>query len=923
MTAATQDREQRSPAWHALSPDEALTQQETSVADGLAQDEVRRRQERYGPNTLPSKQAPSLLKIILHQIANPLIYVLLAAAAVSLLIGDIKDAVFILLVITLNATIGTIQEHKAEASASALQRLLSIQVRVRRGGRDRTVDAEVLVPGDIVLLESGNKVPADLRLLEARSLEMDESFLTGESQAAAKTVDALDESTGVSDRRNIAFAGATVASGRGTGLVVATGAGTEVGKIASSVAEGESSKPPLLIRMERFARQISYIVLGATAVLAAIALSQGTPWLDVFFLAVALAVSAIPEGLPVALTVALSVATSRMAKRNVIVRKLTAVESLGSCQIIASDKTGTLTVNQQTVKLIRLPGGEAFTVTGEGYRGVGEVRVADTEDVPAGKVHDRLARLTRAAVLCNEAELDDDGNAEGEWKHSGDAMDVALLALSYKLDLPPADVRGEVELLGAIPFESERRYAARAYQAKDGGEVTVAIKGAAETVLPLCRDMAGPDGVLELDQKSLEATALELAGEGYRVLVVAEGELADAGAGEKLDEDSLPPLTLLGLVGFIDPLRPEVKDAVDACHAAGVDVIMITGDHPATALAIAANLDIATDQDDVMTGDELAAIGDPGSPQYLEAVTSHHVFARVSPLQKLDIVGTLVEAGHFVAVTGDGVNDAPALRRANIGVAMGSGTDVAKDTAEMIITDDNFASIVAGVEEGRFAYDNVRKVTYLLIATGAAEVLLFMLALINQLPLPLFAVQILWLNLVTNGIQDVALAFEGGEPGAMQRPPRRQSEGIFNGLMIQQTVVSGLVMGLLAFGLWAWLMGQGWQEEPARNLVLLLMVLLQNVHVFNCRSEYVSAFKVPLRRNTILVFGVLAAQGVHILSMRIPFMQDLLQVEPISLQQWGMLLLLALPILLVMEVFKAVRMRSSQEAALRQGEGKA
>ena len=936
MVDANDQIKKRSLPWHALSPLDAVQRLKSDAGLGLTAAEVERRQQEYGPNTLPGREPPTLLAIILHQFANPLIYVLLAAAVVSAAIGELKDAVFILLVIALNATIGTIQERKAESSAAALQQLLSIQVRVRRDGRDRTAPAEELVPGDIVVLESGNKVPADLRLLEARGLEMDESFLTGESQAALKTIEVLPDKTGVSDRRNIAFAGAMTTTGRGVGLVVATGQETEVGKIARSVAEDAGSKPPLLIRMERFARQISFIVLGASAGLAVIALGQGIAWLEVFFLAVALAVSAIPEGLPVALTVALSIATSRLARRNVIVRKLTAVESLGSCQIIASDKTGTLTVNQQTVKLLRLPGGEDFAVTGEGYDGQGEVQTTGGKAPLPDAARGRLACLARAAVICNEGELEradksgaggpeqdeqdvpgghSEQGARGAWRHSGDAMDVALLALGYKLDLPPRAVRASVAMLGAVPFESERRFAAQAYRDRDSGAVKVAVKGAAETVLPLCRDMAGPDGVVDLDREGMEAAALELAENGQRVLVVAEGSLSDESAGQRLDEAGLPPLTLLGLVGFIDPLRPEAKAAVAECRRAGVAVVMITGDHPATARAIASELGIAENKADVITGDELVAAGEPGSPQYLDTVLRHDVFARVSPLQKLDIVGALVSSGRFVAVTGDGVNDAPALRRANIGVAMGSGTDVAKDTAEMIVTDDNFASIVAGIEEGRFAYDNVRKVTYLLIATGAAEVLLFTLSLLAGLPLPLLAVQILWLNLVTNGIQDVALAFEGGEPGAMRRPPRRPDEGIFNRLMVQQTVVSGLVMGLVAFGLWVWLAPESDAEIAAgRNLLLLLMVLLQNVHVFNCRSEYVSAFKVPLERNTILVFGVLAAQGLHILAMRIPFMQNLLRIEPIAFSKWGMLLLMALPILLVMEVFKLIRLRGSRQA---------
>jgi len=475
MATTTTDQERETIPWHALSPEDAVQNLESDARQGLDPDEAARRLDEHGPNILPSKDAPTLLAIILNQLKSPLIYVLLAAAAVSLVGDAMKDTVFILLVIILNTTIGAIQEYRAESSAAALQRLLSIQVRVKRGGEERTVDAEELVPGDIVLLESGGKVPADLRLLEARSLEMDESFLTGESQAASKSSEQLDEDIGVSDRHNLAFAGATTMSGRGLGLVVATGQQTEVGKIASSVATGESSKPPLLIRMERFAHHISYIVLGATAALAAVALSQGMPWLQVFFLAVALAVSAIPEGLPVALTVALSIATSRMAKRNVIVRKLTAVESLGSCQIIASDKTGTLTVNQQTVKLVRLPSGEAFEVAGEGYNGQGEVSPADSDGEIPDQARDLLLRLTRAAMLCNEAELepngDADGDAQDQWQHSGDAMDVALLALGYKLDLVPRQVREESELLGSIPFESERRYAARAYRTGDDDKV--------------------------------------------------------------------------------------------------------------------------------------------------------------------------------------------------------------------------------------------------------------------------------------------------------------------------------------------------------------------------------------------------------------------------------------------------------------------
>ncbi len=888
-------------AWHALSPEEALKRLK-SAEGGLSAEEARQRRERLGPNLLPSKEPPGLLAILLHQFKSPLIYILLVAGAVSLLMRETTDAVFIMAVLVLNAGIGTWQEWRAERSAASLQKLLVVQTRVRRAGKEATLSAEELVPGDIVILESGNRVPADLRLLKARNLAVDESLLTGESLAVEKTASPVDETTAVSDRASMAFAGSTVTSGRGEGLVAATGLRTEVGRISESVTEAASEKPPLLVRMERFAHQISYIVVGASVLLALVAVWRGMPLAEVFFLAVALAVSAIPEGLPVALTVALSVATSRMAKRKVIVRKLTAVESLGSCQVIASDKTGTLTVNQQTVTLLQDPAGTRFAVSGEGYADEGAVE-KEKGGALGGRERAWLEDLARASVLCNEAVLSRDN---GGWKHSGDAMDVALLALGHKLGLDPESVRKDHPTVSAIPFESERRYAAAFYQ--DDGAVGVAVKGAAEKVLPLCRKTRSADGEHgDVEAGHLEKDALKLAEEGFRVLAVATGRMEGGSVKEEPDEKDLPPLTFLGLVGFIDPLRPEAKDAVTSCREAGLEVVMITGDHPATAAAIARELGIADEASDVITGDELEKWGETDSPEYIEQASTHHVFARVSPLQKLHIVEGLVNGGLFVAVTGDGVNDAPALRRANIGVAMGSGTDVAKDTAEMIVTDDSFASIVAGVEEGRHAYANVRKVIYLLISTGAAEVLLFLLAVLTGLPLPLFAVQILWLNLVTNGIQDVALAFEGGEPGAMRRPPRKPTEGVFNRLMVEQTVLSGLVMGLISYGSWAWMMGQGWPEGTARNTVLMLMVLLQNVHVFNCRSEDESAFRAPLRRNRVLVAGVLAAHGLHILALNLPFMQDVLRTEPISLARWGALLLLALPLLAVMEIFKRLR----------------
>ncbi|MDN7012085.1 HAD family hydrolase [Methanoculleus sp. FWC-SCC3] len=891
--------ESRTTAWHAL-PAEDAAETLASPDEGLTDAEVARRRRIFGENALPQKRPPTVLEVFLRQFTSPLIYVLLAAGIISTLFADFTDAAFIFIVILINAVIGTFQEVKAERSATALQEMLKIHARVRRDGREATVPAEDLVPGDRLILESGDRVPADVRSVRAQSLAVDESLLTGESHAIQKRPDALDASLPLADRLNMLYAGSTIMSGRTTGVVVATGQNTEIGQIAETVTASEMGKPPLVLRMEDFSRKISIAVLAATGVLAIIVLGQGVPPLEVFFLAVALAVSAIPEGLPVALTVALSIATSRMAGRNVIVRFLAAVESLGSCTLIASDKTGTLTVNQQTARVVALPTGEMFSVTGAGYAGEGEV-LDGSGDLVAGSARDRIEHLARAATISNEAGLE--RTDEGDWTHRGDAIDVAFLALTYKLGLDPAGIRESAPAVAEIPFESERRYAAVWYQ--EGEETLVAVKGAAETVIPSCRTMAGgPDGSMPLDPDRVQGDLETLTSRGYRVLAVARGRAEGEVSAEN---PKLPPLELLGLVGFIDPIRPDVPDAVRRCRNAGVDVVMVTGDHPATALAIARELDIADSPDRVVTGAELGDDEVPTFSKFIDRVQGARVFARVTPLQKLRIVEAYRESGAFVAVTGDGVNDAPALRSANIGVAMGSGTDVAKDTASLIVTDDDFASIVAGIEEGRYAYDNVRKVVYLLISTGFAEVLLFMLALIIGLPLPLLAVQLLWLNLVTNGIQDVALAFERGEPGVMNRPPRRPEEGIFNLVMIEEVLISGTVIALVAVGTWYWLLSNGWDEFAARNLIVLLMVLFENFHVFNCRSEYRSTFRVPISRNYFLIAGVVAAQGIHILALYIPVIQDILQLQPVSPVEWFLLLVLASSVVVVMEIFKAVR----------------
>ncbi|MFN4762269.1 cation-translocating P-type ATPase [Gillisia sp. Q332] len=892
-------------AWHSME-DSGIFDKLNVSKGGLSPEEVKSRRENYGENKLPEGKKVTLLEIILHQLLNPLIYILIAAAIASVAIGEAKDAIFIFLVIVINTAIGAYQEYTAEKSATTLQKLLRFKANVRREGKQLSIPSEELVPGDVVLLESGIKVPADIRLIESSGLEMDESLLTGESVSVKKKSGTLAENLGIAERTNMAFAGSTVLYGRGWGVVVSTGLETEVGKISMHVTESESAKPPLVQRMEKFIQQIGILIIVLSLIIGVMLYLQGSGLMDIFFFVVALAVSAIPEGLPVALTVALSIAAKRMAKRNVIVRKLNSVESLGSCTVIASDKTGTLTVNEQTAKRVILPDGSIFNIEGEGYNGDGKVfRENEPEREISFSENRELQKICRIAVCANEASLTKEND---KWVHNGDSMDVALLGMSYKFGLNP--VSAEEDQADLIPYESERKFSAAFCKNSN-----IDLKGAVETVLDFCDTMSIDGSPVELDRDLILEQADKLAKQGYRVLAFANRKFPDYEKKKDYKPEDIPTLTFYGLVGFIDPLRKEARGSVEQCKKAGIKVIMITGDHPSTAKTLACELGIANENTKVINGKMLQEANSPNTKAYKDLVASATVFARVSPSQKLEIVDVLIGEGEFVAVTGDGVNDAPALKRANIGVAMGSGTDVAKEVGSMIVVDDNFSSIVAGVEEGRFAYDNVRKVIYLLISTGAAEVILFICSILAGLPLPLLAVQLLWLNLVTNGIQDVALAFEKGEPGAMKRKPRSPAEKIFNPLMVKQTLVSSVTIGIIVFGFWFWLNNYTQMEEfHARNLILLLMVFMQNFHVFNCRSERVSTFKIPLTRNVLLVFGVLIAQGIHVLSMQIPFMQNILRIEPITVSEWFYILLLAVPIILVMELFKLFNVKKDKRA---------
>ncbi len=884
----------RQTSWHALSPDEALKRLDSGEG-GLSGDEAERRASRFGSNELPEEDRPGPLRIFLRQFRDPLVYVLLIAGVVSLALDNLANAAFIGAVLLINSIVGALQEGRAEASASALKEMIRVRARLVRDGRERRADATGLVPGDVVRLESGDAVPADLRLISSDGLEIDEAPLTGESTPVSKSADELpDEEAVVSERSTMAFAGSTVLDGSAVGVVCRIGEGTQVGRIAESLARGESQEPPLVLKLRRFTRQIALFVLGAVVLLSITQYLQGAEIERLFFLGVALAVSAIPAGLPIAITVAMALATRRMARRDVIVRQLPAVEGLGSCTLIASDKTGTLTENTLTIRRLQLDDGEEWKVSGEGYDPDGSVH--RDGDASGGQQEDAIRRIARTGALCNDARIEFGGQDE-DAETEGDSVDLAFLVLAAKLGAERDELREQYPEKGRIPFSAKRRYAA-SFNEVDGSLVAH-VKGAAEAVLPMCADV---------DADALGEREKQLARKGFRILALAAGEVESSG---EYGEDDLRNLEFLGFAALIDPIRPDVPEAVERCRRAGVEVRMITGDHPDTGLAIARELGIAGDDDHALTGAELRELDDD-EEALAERIRAAPVFARVEPTQKMRIVETLQRAGELVAVTGDGVNDAPALKSAHIGVAMGQeGTDVARRAASLILTDDNFASLVEGIAQGRGAYDNVRKVTWLLLATGAAEVLLFFLALFAGLPLPLTAVQLLWLNLVTNGIQDVALASERVEPDVLDRKPRPPDEPIFNRRMIQQVLVSGLYMGTVAFALfYVMLEGFGLDEFTARNLVLLQMVLFENVHAFSCRSEHRSVFRIPLSANRLLLVAVAAAHGVHIAAMYAPGLKEVLDVEPVAPELWGLLLGVAVSLLLLDEGAKWLHRRA-------------
>ncbi len=878
------------PAWHALDP-AAVAGALESGARGLDAAEAAARLAHWGPNALPEARVPSRLLGFLRQFANPLIYLLLAATLISVALGDTVDAVVIGVVLLLNATIGFIQEQRAEHSVRALRRLASPHARVLREGREAEIESAGLVPGDVVLLESGARVPADVRLSLATALLVDESLLTGEAAPVHKRPEPVAEDSPVADRRDMLYAGTVVASGRGRGYVVATGAATELGGIAAQLQTGERSVPPLQLRLARFARIIGIVVVVAAALSFAAGILAGEGLAKMFLVAVALAVSAVPEGLPVASTITLTLGVRRMAGRQAIVRRLASVETLGSTTVIGSDKTGTLTQNRMTVTEIRA-GGRNWVQQGTARGGAVAAPVT-----AAAVAEDRALYLTLlAGVLTNEADLRVD--AAGGEAAVGDPTEVALLRSARQADLDPAELQERYPVLAEVPFEPDLQYSAALR--KHGGGQALFLKGSPERVLAMSNRQLGRGGGLEpLDPEAILAQVSRMAAGGLRVLAMAWREL-EAGTPSSIEAPSA--LVFLGLQGMLDPPRPGVHEAIAGCREAGIRVVMITGDHADTARAIARELSLAAADTPALTGRELDAMDEV---RLREEVARVSVYARVSPAHKLRVVRALQARGEVVAVTGDGINDAPALQAADVGIAMGrSGTDVAREAADIVLVDDNFVSIYGAVAEGRVTFDNIRKIAFFLLSTNVAEVLIVLMALALGWPLPLIAVQLLWLNLATEGVQHLALAFEPAAPDTLHRPPRSPRAGLLSRVLWQRTVLSGLVQAAGVLLLFNRELTASGSLIRAQTVALTTLVLFETFQIGNARSESRSVFAEAPWSNPWLILAAVAALAAHVGALYLPVARRFLHLAPLDGLTWVRMVLVAATILAAVELDK-------------------
>ena len=895
----TPESEVRRTPWHARVAQDTLTELDGSTA-GLSPAEAAARLERHGPNRLPqAKRRSPLLRFVL-QFHNILIHVLLGSAFITAVLGHWVDTAVILAVVLANAVIGFIQEGKAEKSMDAIRQMLAPRANVIRGGERLGIEGEALVPGDIVLLEAGDKVPADLRLLAAHGLSVQEAILTGESVPVNKQVDPVAAEVALADRLCMAYSGTLVSAGQGRGVVVGTGTATEIGRISGLLSEVETLTTPLVEQMGRFARWLTFIILGISVLLIAYGYVAGHhDFGEVFMTVVGLAVAAIPEGLPAVLTITLAIGVQAMARRNAIVRRLPAIETLGSVSVICTDKTGTLTRNEMMVASVLTPQ-HLFTLEGEGYAPEGALRLDERQTAPAE--HRALEQLARAALLCNDAALHE---RNGVWQVEGDPMEGALLTFAAKMGLSP-ERQADWTRTDTIAFDSRHRFMATLHHDHDEHAYAF-VKGAPERILGMCRDqcLAGAErAVLDLAYWTERAEAI--AAQGQRVLALALRPLPPTHTVLE-HSDVEGQLTLLGLVGLIDPPRAEAVAAVHECHAAGIRVKMITGDHAKTAVAIGRQIGLLN-PDRVLTGADLDAMDDAALQQ---AVLDCDIFARTSPEHKLRLVMGLQSHGKTVAMTGDGVNDAPALKRADAGIAMGrKGSEAAKEAAELVLADDNFASIVAAVREGRTVYDNIKKVISWTLPTNAGEALTIMVALLFGLTLPVTPVQILWINLITAATLGIALAFEPADAHTMRRPPRARNESLLGPDLAWHIVLVSLLFLCGVYGIYAYAMAQGHTLALARTLALNTIVVMEVFHLFFIRNFSSTALSWQAVRGTPMVWFVVAvvalAQGAI---TYLPALQPLFGTEPIPLKEGALVIGIGMALFVVIEIEKQIRLR--------------
>jgi len=887
--------------WYQLDIPAVLEECKTRP-EGLTALEVEERLTQYGPNSLPEEAGLSRLKILLHQFKSPLIYILIVAAIVTALLGEFIDTGVIVAVVILNAIVGYFQEYKAETSVRALKSMVVARARVIREGKEREIATEDLVPGDVVLLASGAKVPADLRLVEVTELRAEEAALTGESVPVEKTAEPIaEEHLTPGDQINMAFMGTVIVNGRARAVVVETGAKTVLGQIARDVKELSVTETPLQRKMVKFAQFIGLLVLGSAVAIIVFGLFLGITLKELFITAVAASVATIPEGLPIVVTVTMAIGITRMAARNAIMRKLSAVETLGSTTIICSDKTGTLTKNEMTVKAV-YDSNHGFEVTGSGYDPEGEI-LHDWEPTDEESLK-RLRAMLRIGLLCNESRMVQE---EGQFRIDGDPTEGALIVSAMKAGLDPEEEKKAYPQVGIIPFESDRGFMATLHN-HNGGKA-IFLKGAPEKVLDMCRDL--PSGET-LDRTKIEKTAERFAEDGLRVLAMAYKEVGESTVAGKFSHDHLGnDLVFAGLQGMIDPPRPEAIEAIEGCKLAGIRVVMITGDHAVTASAIGKMIGLKESKFPAITGKEMEEINDD---QLFARVQETSVYARVSPQHKLRIVQQYMRHGEVVAVTGDGVNDAPALKAAHIGAAMGkTGTDVAREAADMVITDDNFASIFHAVEEGRIVFDNIRKVTLFLIPTGFAAILSILVSMFLEIPIPYVAAQLLWINLVTNGLQDVALAFEPGEKDIIKRKPRNPKEGIMSRLMVERSILVGIIIAAGVIYNFYSTLSENASLEHARTIAMTTMVLFQFFQAWNSRSEMQSIFRMNPLSNPFLFYSMIAAFFAQIAVIYVPSLQWVFRTEALTAIEWMKIAVVAITVIAAVEIDKALRRRASEK----------